>query len=355
MTVFPVKRASQLEEPRDDARWLVDELWGDRAVGIVGGEPKCCKSYLALEIAVAVASGRPCLRRFAVREPGPVLLYAAEDALQTVRHRLAHIASASGTSISSLDVYVITEPVLRLDLPRDQERLERTVEWLGPRLLVLDPFVRLHRVDENLAGAVAPMLACLRQIERRFACAVLLVHHARKGAGGLRQGQALRGSSELHAWGDSNLYLRRHHDLLRLTVEHRAAPSRDELSLRLEERDESLALRIVDDDPTPIAPAKPNRVPPDDRILEALAATSRPLGVRALRDATRMRTATLCERLSSLVERGWIVKDDAGYRLASRVSVSGSSLGRGGNGNRKQHASPGETEAGSAEEQPAEG
>ena len=62
-------------------RWLVEDLWGEEAVGVLGGEPKCYKSFLSLDIAVAVASGRPCLRRFAVSHPGRVLLFAAEDAL----------------------------------------------------------------------------------------------------------------------------------------------------------------------------------------------------------------------------------------------------------------------------------
>jgi hypothetical protein len=57
-------------------------------VGIVGGEPKCCKSFLALEIAVSVASGAPCLRRFLPTEKGTVLLYAAEEPLHVVRRRL---------------------------------------------------------------------------------------------------------------------------------------------------------------------------------------------------------------------------------------------------------------------------
>lgn len=354
MTVFAVRRANQLEEPVEENKWLVDELWMDRAVGIVGGEPKCCKSYLALEIAVAVASGRPCLRRFPVAEPGPVLLYAAEDALPIVRQRLEQIASASGVSIFALDVYVITEPVVRLDLCRDQDRLEETVEWLQPRLLILDPFVRLHRVDENVAGAVAPMLASLRQIERRFGCAVLLVHHARKGAAGMRHGQALRGSSELHAWGDSNLYLRRQGDALRLAVEHRAARSPNELQLRLEERDQSLALRVVDDTLAQEATPQRPRLGPDERIVQALASCEERLGVRALREATRMRTATLCERLASLVANGKIVKDDVGYRLHESVSVAARSLRESGNGNGKRDSS-GETEAGSAEEQPAKG
>jgi hypothetical protein len=51
-------------------------------------------------------------------------------------------------------------PTVRLDLPADRARLEQTVEQLKPRLLVLDPFVRLHRIDENASGEVAP-LACL--------------------------------------------------------------------------------------------------------------------------------------------------------------------------------------------------
>jgi hypothetical protein len=86
--------------------------------------------------------------------------------------------------------------------------------------------VRLHRIDENAVAEVAPLLAYLRELERTFAGAVVLVHHVRKGAAHLRAGQALRGSSELHAWGDSNLYLRRRGATLRLGVEHRAFAAR---------------------------------------------------------------------------------------------------------------------------------
>ena len=64
----------------------------------------------------------------------------------------------------------------------------------------IDPFVRLHRIDENVSGDVAPLLAFLRELQRRHAIAVALVHHAKKGAGAIRAGQALRGSSEFHAW-----------------------------------------------------------------------------------------------------------------------------------------------------------
>jgi hypothetical protein len=54
---------------------------------------------------------------------------------------------------------------LTLDLPRP----------VPPRLLILNPFVRQHRIDENASGEVAPLLAYLRELQRRYGVAVLVV------------------------------------------------------------------------------------------------------------------------------------------------------------------------------------
>src|SRR5208282_4741247 len=109
---------------------------------------------------------------------GRVLLYAAEDALHIVRRRLDGIAVAAGAMLANLDIQVITVPALRLDIKVDPRNLAETVDQLRPRLLVLDPFVRLHRIDENASGEVAPLLAYLREPQRRYGVAVLVVHHA---------------------------------------------------------------------------------------------------------------------------------------------------------------------------------
>jgi hypothetical protein len=291
---------------------LVTDLWSADAVGIVGGEPKCCKSFLALDLAVAVASGTPCLRRFSVPQPGRVLLYAAEDALHVVRSRLEGICAAAGIGLRELDVHVITAPTLRLDLPADRGRLEQTVADLAPRLLVLDPFVRLHRIDENASGEVAPLLAYLRELQRRHNLAVLLVHHAKKSGGRLRAGQALRGSSEFHAWGDSNLYLRRDGPKLTLTVEHRAAPSTPAIELELVSHNESLALQVL----TPPTCVNPTVTSIDERITTALIDASQPLSISQLRPLCRVRKATLCERLAAMTTAGHLHRDADGYRIA---------------------------------------
>ncbi len=311
---LPVQPAHQLPVRPEAQRWLVTDLWSQEAVGLIGGEPKCCKSFLALELAVAVASGTPCLRYFPVPHPGRVLLFAAEDALHVVRQRLDGICAAAAVRLGALDVHVITAPTVRLDLAPDRVRLERTVDELKPRLLVLDPFVRLHRIDENASGEVAPLLAYLRELQRRYALAVLLVHHAKKGGGKIRAGQALRGSSEFHAWGDSNLYLRRSGNELTLTVEHRAARSRPPFALELAQRGEALALEVRSAVTASEAPA-PASV--DERIVNALSGRDHPVPVAELRTLCPVRKATLYARLFELTRAGRLLRSSGGYRLAS--------------------------------------
>ncbi len=309
---FPTEAAHRLATRPEERRWLIESLWAAEAVGVVGGEPKTCKSFLALDMAVSVASGMACLGRFSVPTQGRVLLFAAEDALHVVRERLEGVAGAVGVELSSLDIQVITEPVIRLDLSADRERLAATVARLSPRLLVLDPFVRMHRVDENLSGDVAPLLAFLRGLQREHGLAVVVVHHAKKNGGRVRAGQALRGSSEFHAWGDSNLYLARRGDSLELTVEHRSAASIAPLHLELAGGASDLALR-----PTAAPKASERSVPATagERVLEALREASDPLRVAELRTRCRMRTQTLIEVLRELLERGIVGRDAEGYRL----------------------------------------
>lgn len=316
MNGLPVSPAHALTAQAEERRWLVEGLWSEEAVGIVGGEPKCCKSFLALDVAVAVATGAPCLRRFGIPHRGRALLFAAEDALHVVRRRLEGICAAAGVPFdASLDVQVITADTLRLDLPEDRRRLHETVEALRPRLLVLDPFVRLHRKDENVAGDVAPLLAFLRELQRRFSMAVLLVHHARKGGAGLRAGQALRGSSELHAWGDSNLYLRRVGAELHLSVEHRAAPAPADLSLELREGG-GLALHVVGAASASAETTAAVRVDAHEaRVLAALTDASGPLSARVLREMCRMKTAHVGAALSALVNDGRVARGPEGYSI----------------------------------------
>ncbi len=346
MNSLPVKRACDLADSTDEPKWLIEGLWADQAVGILGGEPKSCKTFLALDMAVSVASGAACMGRFPPLRTAPVLLFPAEDALSIVRQRLEGICAAANTRLDALPIYVITSPQLLLDLPQDQKLLRQTVAEIKPALLILDPFIRLHRGDENASKEVAPLLGYLRRLQRELHVSVLLVHHVRKGSPTKRPGQALRGSSDLHGWGDSNLYLRRSSNQLLLSAEHRAAPCRDNIPVELCSKGPALALEAKDTEGQHGILAGATAHPDArHRVIQAMADLHRPVSVKQLRRICRIRTTTLCETLTELKDSGAVMHGPGGYSLAEAqrktdVSFPALPIKPAGNGNGKPSPQP---------------
>ena len=326
--MLPVVRAADLEERDPAHRWLIHSLWMQHGVGMIGGLPKSHKSWLGLDVAVSVASGTPCLDTFVVSDPGGVLLYMAEDAAPLVKARLLGLCRHRGLDLKALVIHVITAPTLRLDLLPDQHRLAQTVRCLAPRLLILDPFVRLHQANENQAGEVAPILGYLRALQRAHNLAVIVVHHSRKN-GSATGGLSLRGSGDFFAWVDTALSLRRRQHTLVLSVEHRAAAAPDPLTLALLGTEPDMHLGLVSAEGPAAPPITANL---DARILDALEHAGRDGLARAsLRAAVRVRNERVGEALTRLAAAGEVTRrGDSWVRVPLRHTPE---TERNGNGN----------------------
>jgi RecA-family ATPase len=307
--VLPVVRVGEIKSEEKTERWLVEKLWGASSVGVIGGAPKCAKTWLGLDMALSVATGTACLGRYTIPEPGPVLVYLAEDALPAVRQRIEGMARHRGLHLAQVEIHVITAPVLRLDRDRDQTRLSETTRQLGPSLLVLDPLVRLHGIDENNAGEVAELLAYFRALQRQFDLSVMLVHHTRKNTtGGVAAGQGLRGSSDIHAFGDSNLYLRRTREHLVLSSEHRAAPASAPVYLELVATDDkTIHLEVIGE----LEGGKRRGL--EERVLDLLGQGATVTRAK-LRDSLAVKNERLGEVLESLERAGRLCRTPAGWR-----------------------------------------
>jgi hypothetical protein len=305
---LPVVRVDQIPQEENAQRWLVEELWGDSSVGVIGGAPKCSKTWLGLDLALSVATGTACLGRYAVPQPGPVLIYLAEDALPVVRERVEGMARHRGLELIGVEIHVITAPSLRLDRQPHRESLLETAKRLRPRLLLLDPLVRLHAVDENDAGQVAALLAYFRLLQRRLDLSVILVHHTRKNApGGVAAGQGLRGSSDLHAFGDSNLYLRRVRERLMLQSEHRAAAASPAVTLELVTADGAPPHLEV------VAESHSDRQGTLREQVLACLVPGKALTRARLRDLLSVQNQRLGEALETLERAGEIRRSPAGW------------------------------------------
>ncbi len=232
LSTLPVVRAAELESDAGNKPWLIERLWSIHAVGFISGPPKSFKTWTVLEMAVSVASGTPCFGTFPVHRSGPVLLYTAEDPMPALRLRLESLARNHGIDLEQVDIRVIRADSLRLDRPGDREKLAATVDLHRPALLILDPLVRLHALDENQAGPMAELLGHIRALQRSSGIAIAIVHHSRKN-GTHSAGQSMRGSSDLYAFVDSLVSLQRRHGRVGLSAEHRSALALAPLPLEL--------------------------------------------------------------------------------------------------------------------------
>ena len=309
MSALAVRKISEVDRTSEH-KWLVESLWTEGAVGTICGHPKTNKSYLALDFAISVASGTPVLDRFAVSDPGAVLLFPAEDSHTAVRERAEGLCRHRSVDFGALELYLIESPVLRLDEVRCCKALEGALQKVRPRLLILDPLIRLHSADENSATEIARVLSFLRHLQRTYKTAVLVVHHARKSSGG-DPGLSMRGSTEIRAWSDTNLYMRRRGGL-ELTIEHRQAASPKPLKLELVTEDQS-AVHLK------VSGRRELTETPKEKLLRLLSCSEGPLNRAYIRSELALRNQTVSKILCQLQKEGLIEKTKNGYRLLKPV------------------------------------
>lgn len=308
---LPLVQIAQVAPQPPEATWLIETLWLASGVGLLGGQAKVCKTYLAAELSLAIASGQPALGTFPIHRPGPVLFFGAEDSLSALRARFDGLAQTRGCDLQRLPLYLIDVPVLRLDQADDLKRLRAAIASCRPRLLVLDPFVRLvGRIDENSAADVSTVLGSLRAIQRDLDVAILLVHHARKSPVS-HPNQAYRGSTDFAAWSDSNLLLARHNKQLALTVEHRSAPSPEPIHLTFIQ-DPAPHLAALHAPPAPLP--SPALDPLLDDLRRQLQAASRPLTTLELRDRLRRRKSDVVAALERLRADRVVTRSASGWQ-----------------------------------------
>ncbi len=153
------------------------------------------KSALALGIAVALAAGRPILGE-RVHHSVPVWLLNLEDPLDELNRRLAALLQLHGLPASEVAgrLYLNSGRTRRLTMAAadgeaaiahpDREPLIEAARTAGIGAVVVDPFVKSHRLDENSNMHMDAAATAWAEVAEATGAAVLLVHHVRKGSSG---------------------------------------------------------------------------------------------------------------------------------------------------------------------------
>lgn len=172
------------------------------------------KSYAALHIAIAVASGSALFGRYIPPKALPVVYVTGEDDLEEMHRRFARITANLPIAIKNniatnfniidfadaFELFTVKPPHGETQITLVPERICRTIaerfDEVG--LVIIDPISRFRGGDENVAADTTRFVQALQQIRDRLNTAVLCIHHANKGAkaNGVSQNNA-RGSSAL--------------------------------------------------------------------------------------------------------------------------------------------------------------
>lgn len=189
-------------------RWLLGHSLLRNFVRVLVAPGGTGKSIYAIQEAISVATGVR-LTGEEVVEQGAVWIYNTEDPLDEIQRRIVGIAQHFELPIRRLDdVHVTSGRDRPLILVEDRggltivnkDAINAMIQYIHDnniKLLVVDPLVKAHRVDENNNGHMDLVIQAFGQIIAHTGCAVSLVHHTRKAASGAGAGEkdASRGAS----------------------------------------------------------------------------------------------------------------------------------------------------------------
>ena len=157
---------------------IVDDLIHEGML-LLGGKSKRGKSWLMLDLALSVATGKPVWGHFPVEEPQPVLYLALEDGKARIQKRLRAIQP---------DISVADNLHLLYDFPLltdgGIEDLRHYIETRHFRLIVIDVLARVEPAarggSEKTYHDIYRMFAPLRALHRQYPFCLALLTHLRK-------------------------------------------------------------------------------------------------------------------------------------------------------------------------------
>jgi hypothetical protein len=150
-------------------------------LAILAGRPKLGKSWLALQIALAVATGGHVLGQKV--EPGPVLFLALEDSPVRLKDRMQKQDWPSNAQADFMVMRQFADEVGSLTGGGGWEKLARMIGSKGYRLVVVDTLSKALMGDQDDVAAMTTALSPLQATALEHNCVIMLIdHHNKLGA-----------------------------------------------------------------------------------------------------------------------------------------------------------------------------
>jgi hypothetical protein len=309
--------AQLLEQQPPTTPCLVEPgLLPAQGILFIGGEPKVGKSLLVANLALSLAAGSN-RTGFSIATPRRVLICQFELPLPQFVSRLALMRRGLG---ADADHHLLVDTRAAghlLSAPQGLQHFLSAAREAAAEVIILDPLYSTHDQDENDTRAMAALCQALLRLRDASRAALIVVHHVRKSINRHEIGSAFRGSSALHAVGDSYLLVTRPSPQLpnlELRFQFRYAAAQPPRLLELNPH----TLWFSSAGPVP-AKTPPGRKVETTDVSQALASRGGQLRYNQLREEIMERTKcskrTAQLAITEASQQGLILQDDGQYRL----------------------------------------
>jgi AAA domain len=282
----------------------------------IGGEPKVGKSLLVANIALSLAAGIDRIG-FPIPASRRVLICQFELPVPQFVNRLSIMRGGLGQAADQQLLVDTRAQGHMLSAVQGLSHFVSAAKTAAAEVIVLDPLYSTHDQDENDTRAMAALCQSLLRLRDASHAALIVVHHVRKSIGRHEIGSAFRGSSALHAVGDSYLLLTRPSPQLatvELRFQFRYAAAQPPRLLELNPK----TLWFSSGSASPPAAAPRRKVEKTD-MTQAIANIGTNARYTQLRG--EIMNLTQCSRrtaqlaISEARDQGWIVQADGQYHL----------------------------------------
>src|SRR5579883_323160 len=275
-------------------QWAVAGLLTE-GVTLLGGKPKMGKSWLALQLALAVAKGENALGSMPTLQ-GYVFYLGLEDTERRMRDRMVKLLQGR----EAPDTLAWTG----WWNPLPTGGLDDLADWIAskqqPRLVIIDTLARVRSPGSgNIYADDYALITPLKQLAEQHHISILVIHHLRKGGNGNTDPMdEISGSTGLTGATDCNMVLQRVRNEMtaQLFVTGRDV---EEQQLTLSFDEQTAVWSLAKD-------IKPRLSPERQAILDVLQEAQSPLSPAAITEKLRGNYHSICKTLFLMKEKGQV-------------------------------------------------
>jgi len=197
----PIKMSELMNIKFPEQRWVVENLIPLRSLTMIAGYPASFKTWLMLDLAVKIAQGEKFLGHFDT-EKMKVLLIDEENGKRLLQTRIKEI-----TELTNLDIEFLSFRGFRLD------KSSFIINYCKEKqigLIMMDSLIRIHnQKDENSSIEMAKLFDEFKKFKKSDITVIFSHHNRKAGSKPSNSAEDIRGSSELFAFLDCGLSLKK--------------------------------------------------------------------------------------------------------------------------------------------------